>query len=144
MSEKEYIPQKPRLYDIKEHEFSEGKQNGRIQFIQISDNCTLQFCEIRQPHETGPHRHDYEQIIFVPRGECYFWCDGVSYELDEGCFMAIPPNAEHYLEAKGNMYVVDFDIFTPRRGDRIQSKRICDRGHKNWDKGIVDEITEVK
>lgn len=33
MDEKKYEPQKPMLYDIKEHEFASGKQNGRIQFI---------------------------------------------------------------------------------------------------------------
>ena len=79
MDEKKYEPQKPMMYDIKEHEFACGKQNGRIQFIQISPNVTLQYCEIRQPHDVGPHRHDYEQIIFIPQGECDFWVDGVPY-----------------------------------------------------------------
>ena len=100
MDEKKYETQKPMMYDIKEHEFTCGKQNGRIQFIQISPNVTLQYCEIRQPHEVGPHRHDYEQIIFIPQGECDFWVDGVPYAMDAGCFMVVPPNAEHYLEAK--------------------------------------------
>lgn len=54
MDEKKYETQKPMMYDIKEHEFACGKQNGRIQFIQISPNVTLQYCEIRQPHEVGP------------------------------------------------------------------------------------------
>ena len=142
MEEKKYETQKPMMYDIKEHEFACGKQNGRIQFIQISPNVTLQYCEIRQPHEVGPHRHDYEQIIFIPQGECDFWVDGVPYAMDAGCFMVVPPNAEHYLEAKGNMFVVDFDIFTPKRTDRVQSKRICDRGHKNWDKAITDAVVK--
>ncbi len=31
MEEKPYEPQKPMLYDIKEHAFACGKQNGRIQ-----------------------------------------------------------------------------------------------------------------
>ena len=74
------------------------------------------------------------------QGECDFWVDGVPYAMDAGCFMVVPPNAEHYLEAKGNMFVVDFDIFTPKRTDRVQSKRVCDRGHANWDKAITDPV----
>lgn len=140
MDEKNYTPQKPILYDLKEHKFMEGKQNGRMQVIQSSPNCTIQYCEIRQPHDVGPHRHDYEQIIFIPEGHCKFWCDGVDYELDAGCFMVVPPNALHAMEATGNMYVVDLDIFYPKRTDRVQSERVCDLGHTNWDKGITDEI----
>jgi len=142
MSEEKYVPQKPVLYDLKEHKFMEGKQNGRMQVIQASPNVTLQWCQIRQPHEVGLHRHEYEQIVFVPEGKCKFWCDGIDYELDAGCFMVIPPNAEHGIEAEGNMYVIDFDIFSPKRSDRKQTPRDCDLGHKNWDKGITDEVVE--
>lgn len=144
MSDKNFEPQKPILYDLKEHLYSSGKTNGRMQVVQASPNVTLQYCQIRQPHEVGPHRHDYEQICFIAEGECVFWVDGIPYELDGGCFITIPPNAEHCIEAKSNMYVVDLDIFTPRRTDRKQSKRICDRGHLNWDKGITDEVQEVE
>jgi len=133
---------KPVVYDIKEHAFSEGKTNGRIQFIQSSPNCTLQYCEVRNPHETSPHKHDYEQIVFIPQGECDFYVDGVPYAMDAGCFIVVPPNAEHYIQAKGNMVCVDFDIFFPKRTDRVQSKRVCDRGHQNWDLAESDPVEE--
>ena len=37
---------KPILYDLKEHDYMEGKQNGRMQVIQASPNCTIQYCQI--------------------------------------------------------------------------------------------------
>lgn len=134
---------KPVLYDIKEHQFTEGKINGRIQFIQSSPNSTIQYCEIRNPHDTGPHKHDYEQIVFIAQGECDFYVDGVPYEMDAGCFMVIPPNAEHYLQAKGNMFCVDIDFFVPKRPDRTESIRVSDRGHANWEP-LEEKQVEVK
>ena len=124
---------KPILYDLKEHDYMEGKQNGRMQVIQASPNCTIQYCQMRQPHDVGPHSHDYEQIVFIPEGECVFWVDGVPYELDQGCFCVVPPGAVHYLEAKSNMYCVDFDIFYPKRDDRKETPRVRDRHHANWE-----------
>ena len=35
--------------------------------------------------------------------------------------MTIPPNIEHYIVAKGDIPVLNMDIFYPKRPDRVES-----------------------
>jgi len=54
--------------------------------------------------------------------------------MDAGCFIVIPPNVEHYMEAKGNQTIIDIDFLCPKRNNRETNPRIRDLGHANWDK----------
>jgi quercetin dioxygenase-like cupin family protein len=82
---------------------------------------TVQLGEITPGHQPGPHSHPYEQLVIIWQGECDFYVDGVPYPMSAGCLMTIPPNIEHYIVAKGDVPVLNMDIFHPKRPDRTES-----------------------
>lgn len=72
-------------------------------------------------HKANPHKHEYEQLVIILQGECDFYVDGVAYPMTAGCLLSIPPEAEHYVVAKGETPLLNLDIFYPKRPDRTQS-----------------------
>ena len=85
-------------------------------------------------HDVGPHSHDYEQIVFIPEGECVFWVDGVPYELDQGCF-CVGTTRSCALSGSKEQYVLCriLIFFHPKREDRKETPRVRDRHHANWE-----------
>ncbi len=86
--------------------------------------ATVTYGEIIPGNVPGPHKHLYEQIVLITKGECDFYVGGVAYPLKAGSIMSVPPNVEHYIVAKGDIPVINLDIFIPRRPEYQQSKKI--------------------
>ncbi|MCR4443210.1 MAG: cupin domain-containing protein [Peptococcaceae bacterium] len=125
---------KPILFDYHEAEPDTSRPGGRSYFFQGSENVTIQYIEIFSEPETNTHKHDYEQMVIILEGKASFICDGVSYEMSEGCYMVVPPNAEHGIEKKiGDGTLRILDVFYPKRAGCVQSKRVKNLGHQNWD-----------
>ncbi|MCR4443142.1 MAG: cupin domain-containing protein [Peptococcaceae bacterium] len=126
---------KPVLFDYHEAEPDTSRPGGRTYYFQGSENMTIQYLEIFSDPESNTHKHDYEQIVIILGGKANFRCDGVSYEMSEGCCMVVPPNADHGIEKKnGDETLRVLGIFYPKRkADCVQSKRIANLGHQNWD-----------
>ncbi len=114
------MPIKPKILDWKDCEWQTAREKMRGKCFQ-AENSTIVIGEITPGHTPGPHKHSYEQTVMILGGECDFYVDGVPYHLTQGCVMYIPPNAEHYIVAKGDGPCYDLDIFTPRRPDRFES-----------------------
>ena len=71
------------------------------------ENLTATLTEVSAGHTPGPHRHIYEQLVLILQGECDFF----------------PANIEHYIVAKGEVPVLNLDVFAPRRPEREESRR---------------------
>lgn len=84
-------------------------------------NITTTLARLVPGHETNPHRHPYEQLVFILEGECDFYVDGTAYPMTAGCLLCVPPEAEHYVVAHGTTPLLNLDIFCPKRPDRTQS-----------------------
>ena len=87
------------------------------------ENLTATLTEVSAGHTPGPHRHIYEQLVLILQGECDFFIDGTPYHLMPGCLVDIPANIEHYIVAKGEVPVLNLDVFAPRRPEREESRR---------------------
>lgn len=87
------------------------------------EHMTATLTEVSAGHTPGPHRHIYEQLVMILQGECDFFIDGISYHLTPGCLVDIPAELEHYIVARGDVPVLNLDIFVPRRPERGESRR---------------------
>ena len=44
------------------------------------------------------HSHEYMQLYYVLRGECYHLVEKGSYHMTQGCVLMVPPNVEHCVQ----------------------------------------------
>jgi quercetin dioxygenase-like cupin family protein len=67
--------------------------------------------------QTNPHRHPFEQIVYVVQGRMRFVIAGETIEVGAGSVVRVPPNVEHYGEPIGEEPVLNLDVFAPFRQD---------------------------
>lgn len=56
-----------------------------------------------------------------------------------GCLVDIPANIEHYIVAKGEVPVLNLDVFAPRRPEREESRRRSDAPGEGGDAQLFEE-----
>lgn len=67
--------------------------------------------------QTNPHRHPFEQIVYVVQGKMRFVVGDEVIEADAGSVIRVPPDVLHYGEPIGNEPVLNLDVFAPFRED---------------------------
>lgn len=80
-------------------------------------NATLALHRLQPGHEPRPHRHSYEQIVYILQGEVDFHVGGEIVRLGPGGLLTVPPDVMHHAEVVGAETVLNLDVFTPRRPD---------------------------
>jgi mannose-6-phosphate isomerase-like protein (cupin superfamily) len=70
-------------------------------------------------HESFPHKHVNEQVIYIMDGvvDCYIGDECV--RLGPGGLAVVPPNVMHSLKVIGDKPVMNLDVFTPARPDYV-------------------------
>jgi quercetin dioxygenase-like cupin family protein len=66
-------------------------------------------------HEPKPHKHAYEQIVYILAGHIRFHVGEVTVLLGPGGLLQIPPDVMHWGEVVGDEPVLNLDVFTPVR-----------------------------
>lgn len=84
------------------------------------EGATVALNMLDPDHEPKPHKHKYEQIVYIIQGTCIFHIEEKTYELKEGGLLVIPSNLIHYIEVTSNIPVLNMDIFTPKREEYIK------------------------
>lgn len=64
-----------------------------------------------------PHVHDFDQFALILEGTCLMVADGVEYMIEAGEMLFIPAGVWHGGEARGDVPVVNLDVFCPPRQD---------------------------
>jgi quercetin dioxygenase-like cupin family protein len=67
--------------------------------------------------QVNPHRHPFEQLVYIVRGKMRFVVGDEVIVASAGSVMRIPPNVEHYGEPIGEEPVLNLDVFSPVRED---------------------------
>jgi quercetin dioxygenase-like cupin family protein len=67
--------------------------------------------------QTNPHRHPFEQIVYIVSGKMRFVVGGEAIEAGAGSVIRVPPDVEHYGEPIGDEPVLNLDVFSPFRED---------------------------
>ncbi|MGH8135418.1 MAG: cupin domain-containing protein [Steroidobacteraceae bacterium] len=67
--------------------------------------------------QTNPHRHPFEQIVYVVKGRMRFVVGDKVIDADAGSVIRVPPDVLHYGEPIGSEPVLNLDVFSPFRED---------------------------
>jgi (S)-ureidoglycine aminohydrolase len=60
-----------------------------------------------------PHRHRYEEALYVLEGEGAAWIDGEDHRIDVGDSVFLPPGTPHRVEATGVERLQLLGVFSP-------------------------------
>lgn len=115
--EKEKMEKEPRVLDWTKCEWTKSRDKIRFVTYQGAESMTTTLGEVTPGHVPGPHTHKYEQLVIILQGDCDFYVGGKPYPMSAGCVMAVPPEVEHYIVARGTEPVLNLDVFTPKRPD---------------------------
>lgn len=79
------------------------------------DGATLALHRLKPGHAPRPHKHHYEQIVYILQGQLDFHVGGEVTRLGPGGLLVVPPDVMHHAEVVGTEDVLNLDVFTPRR-----------------------------
>lgn len=111
----------PHILNVNDLDWTYSRAGIKFVTYQGAESMTATLALLTPGHKPGPHTHAYEQLVFILQGECDFYVDSVAYQLTAGSMMAVPPNVEHYIVAKGDKDVINLDVFYPKRPDKPDS-----------------------
>lgn len=77
--------------------------------------ATLALHRLWPGHETLPHSHPHEQIVYIIEGLVDFHIGDEVLRLTGGGVALIPSNIVHYVEVVGDQPALNLDVFTPAR-----------------------------
>ncbi len=83
------------------------------------EGATLALHRLSPGHTPNPHRHHYEQIVYILEGVVDFHVAGTCHRLGPGSLITVPPDAMHHAEVVGDETVLNLDIFTPKRPEYV-------------------------
>lgn len=79
------------------------------------DGATLALHRLWPGHETRPHSHPHEQIVYIMSGIVDFHIGDRVIRLGAGGVAKIPGGIVHYAEVVGDEPALNLDVFTPAR-----------------------------
>ncbi|MFN8057765.1 MAG: cupin domain-containing protein [Vicinamibacterales bacterium] len=77
--------------------------------------ATLALHRLWPGHETRPHAHANEQVVWILEGLVDFHIGDDVLRLGPGGLAVVPPNVVHYAEVVGTSPALNLDVFTPSR-----------------------------
>ncbi len=77
--------------------------------------ATMALHRLSPGHETKPHSHPHEQLVYIVSGMVDFHLGDDVVRLDAGGLLVVPPHVVHYAEVVGSEYAFNLDVFTPAR-----------------------------
>ena len=81
------------------------------------EGATLALHRMKPGHAPRPHKHPYEQIVYIMKGQVDFHVGGEVIRLGPGGLLTVPPDVMHHAEVVGEEEVLNLDVFTPRRAE---------------------------
>ena len=81
------------------------------------DGATLAWRTLEVGHETNPHAHPHEQIVYIVSGRIRFTVGDEVALVELGDMFVIPPDVVHWAENVGDDTAVDLSVFSPRRAE---------------------------
>ena len=111
-------------------------REGIVQRVLRGTGVGVSFAELHPTMTPSPHSHPWEQLFFLLKGRVKLHVDDQVFDMTEGSFVRIPPNAVHYSEPPRpeDGVALNLDIFTPLRPDflPLTKYQTDDFGSTTW------------
>jgi quercetin dioxygenase-like cupin family protein len=73
--------------------------------------------EVDPAMDPAPHRHDFDQIATITRGQAIYHIGDDAHRVGPGSLLFIPAGMTHWIEPIGDEIVENIDVFAPARAD---------------------------
>ena len=93
----------------------EPVREGIVRKAFSGTGATVALNRLMPKHKPNPHKHTYEQIVYIIAGRIRFYVGDETVELGPGGLLQIPGNVMHWGEVIGDEPVLNLDVFTPVR-----------------------------
>jgi quercetin dioxygenase-like cupin family protein len=93
----------------------EPVREGIVRKAFSGNGATFALHKLMPNHEPKPHKHAYEQIVYIPAGRIRFHVGEETVLQGPGGLLQIPPDVMHWGEVVGDEPVLNLDVFTPVR-----------------------------
>ena len=110
------MAQKATLYNW-ENLPSEEVRRGVSRSGFRGDDVLLVMNKIEPGMDINPHRHPFEQVVYIVEGRVRFHIGDDVMEAGPGSLIRIPPDVMHYAEPIGDEPALNLDVFAPIRDD---------------------------
>ena len=81
------------------------------------DDVLLVMNKIEPGMDINPHKHPFEQVVYIVEGRVRFHVGDDVMEAGPGSLIRIPPDVMHYAEPIGDEPALNLDVFAPIRDD---------------------------
>ena len=81
------------------------------------DDVLLVMNKIEPGMDINPHKHPFEQVVYIVEGSVRFHVGDDVMEAGPGSLIRIPPDVLHYAEPIGDEPALNLDVFAPIRDD---------------------------
>ena len=85
--------------------------------LAAGERMSVQHFDIGPGAVVGEHSHEHEQAGYLFEGELVFTVEGDEHRVEAGDSYAIPGEAVHAAENRGDEAAVGIEIFSPPRTD---------------------------
>ena len=110
------MTQKATLYNWN-HLPSELVRKGVTRSGFRGDDVLLVMNKIEPGMDINPHKHPFEQVVYIVEGSVRFHVGDDVMEAGPGSLIRIPPDVMHYAEPIGDEPALNLDVFAPIRDD---------------------------
>ncbi|MBT5185477.1 MAG: cupin domain-containing protein [Kordiimonadaceae bacterium] len=97
-------------------------RDGVYQKAFTGEGATMAMHKLEPQHEPRPHKHHYEQLVYIIAGEVDFHVGDDVHRLTAGGLLVVPPNIMHHAVVIGEEDVLNLDIFTPKRPEFVENQ----------------------
>ena len=101
----------------------EPVREGIVRKAFSGSGATVALHKLMPKHEPKPHKHTYEQIVYILQGQIDFHVGDEVIRLGPGGLLTVPPDVMHWGEVVGDEPVLNLDIFTPVREEYAAAPR---------------------
>lgn len=96
---------------------------GIVRRVYATDDVMMTMNVVARGMELKPHAHsDFDQLVYITEGRCWYHVDGVAHEMGPGSMMLVPAGADHFIEPISQS-CVNVDVFVPPRSDYADAHR---------------------
>jgi mannose-6-phosphate isomerase-like protein (cupin superfamily) len=72
---------------------------------------------IQPGNEVRPHKHTFEQLVYILQGTARYHVGDVVHECPPGSMLTVPAGVTHFIEVVGSHVCLNMDVFAPVRED---------------------------
>lgn len=102
-----------KFYDWDNEHTTRTVANGYNRGVAVGETLMMAHVELEEGTITTPHKHDYEEIIYVVKGKWEVTIEDEVFVVEANQSLVVPPNKEHSAVALSEIIAVVATNYRP-------------------------------